>query len=656
MRPDVCTELVDLADAIEAGAALAFVTEESLLGQVDLLASKVESQPSWSDFPFVVLATRRVGRRPGVAAEALRRLGNVMLLERPLDADTLASAARSALRARERQYATRRHMLAVDAARQAERLADAEALRAREALEVALQAGELGTFHCPFPLGRIEWNDKCKEHFWLAPDAEVDFDRFFASLHPDDIDRTRQAIQQAIDGEDQYDVEYRTVSSTQTTRWLRAKGRVYRDAAGQPTRFDGVTIDISQQKRFQAEREALLLAEREARIEAERAGRMKDEFLATLSHELRTPLSSILGWAHLLRRPGASDAEVQKAAATIERNALAQARLIEDLLDISRISSGTLQLQRQPVAIGPIFLAVIESLSHAAQAKRIEIHARDETGISTVMADGGRLQQILWNLVSNSIKFTPAGGSVGLLARQLDGQTELSVTDTGSGIAADFLPHVFERFRQADSSTARSFGGLGLGLAIVRQLAELHGGQVSVTSPGLGQGTTVTVTLPAAPSAREAGDVSAGAPPAAEAGPAASLDELTILVVDDETDGRDMLVHLLERQGATVQAAGSAEEALAMLDGRCFDLLVSDIGMPVTDGYELMRRVRARPELAGGDLPAIALTAFASVKDAAKARAAGFGLHLAKPVEPAQLFVAISRLCAARPAPAPASA
>ncbi|HTJ04331.1 MAG TPA: ATP-binding protein [Caldimonas sp.] len=650
MHAEACDSLDALTDALAAGAGAAFVTEEALVdAPLDALGTWIERQPPWSDFPFVVLVTRRVGRRPSEASGALARLGNVVLLERPLHAETLASAARSALRARDRQYETRRHLGEQEQARLAERLANAEAIRANEALEVAVEAGELGTFHCPYPLSVIEWNAKCKEHFWLPPDAHVDFDRFYSIVHADDRERTRAAIEAAVDGRAVYDVEYRTVSPDGVWRWIRAKGRVYRDAGGQPTRFDGVTIDISHQKHLEEEREALLAAERAARVDAERASRMKDEFLATLSHELRTPLSAILGWTHLLGRAGAASVDVAKAAATIERNARAQARLIEELLDVSRITSGRLRLDIQPVPITTVFEAAVSSLRPAADARAITLTQMPDD-VGDVLADAARLQQIVWNLLSNAIKFTPAGGHVTLAAERRAGEVVLTVSDDGVGVAPEFLPHVFERFRQAESSESRSHGGLGLGLAIVRQLVELHGGSVSATSDGLGRGAAFSVHLPSKRAATP--EVVA---PALEQAPAdatvpaeldADLSGTRILVVDDEPDGREMLTRMLESRGAQVRSAGSADEAIAALHDDRPDLLISDIGMPRVDGYELMRRIRTMTAPDRRDLPAIALTAFARAEDAVKARQAGYGVHLPKPVDPSRLFSTIASVLA----------
>jgi len=646
MQPEVCDSLEGLTRALQVGAGIAFVTEESLAGpELEALAAWVATQPPWSDFPFIVLVTRRVGRRPMAASGALAKLGNVVLLERPLNTDTLVSAARSALRGRERQYQTRRHLIEQEEARIAERIANAEANRANEALEVAVDAGELGTFHCPWPLRAIEWNAKCKEQFWLPPDAEIDFDRFYSLIHDDDRENVRAAIDEAVAGRAVYDVEYRTVSPDGRQRWIRAKGRVYREASGEPSRFDGVTLDISRQKQLETEREALLAAERQARVEAERASRMKDEFLATLSHELRTPLSAILGWTHLLGRPNTAAVDVAKAAATIERNARAQARLIEELLDVSRITSGNLHLDIQTVSIAAVFETVVSSLKPAADARSIRLRQHPDSA-GDVLADASRLQQIVWNLVSNAIKFTPPGGQVLLSAKRGDAEVVLTVSDDGVGITPEFLPHVFERFRQAESSESRTHGGLGLGLAIVRQLVELHGGKVEASSAGVGRGATFSVRMPLQAVAQPAASAPSNPPtpvplPASEP-LEANLSGTRILVVDDEADGREMLTRMLESWGAEVRAAGSAEEAIEALSGDTPDLMISDIGMPRVDGYELMRRIRAMqaPEQRG--LPAIALTAFARGEDAAKARQAGYGVHLPKPVDPSRLFSTIA--------------
>ena len=643
IRTAICASETELVAELERGAAAAFVLEEALSPSTGSLKAWIGRQPPWSDFPFVVLVARRSGRRPSAASGALKELGNVMLLERPLNGETLVTAALSALRARTRQYAASRYILEEAQARVAEEKARAEVLVAKQALEVAVDAGELGTFHCPFPFESMQCSRRCWEHFWLAPEGWLSLDRFYSIVHAEDREQVRLAVRQAINASEPYDVAFRALSASGEVRWIRAKGRVYRDSAGQPQRFDGVTFDITRQKRLEEERESLLAAERQARLEAEKAGRMKDEFLATLSHELRTPLSAILGWTYLLGRPNAGAADVAKAASTIERNARAQARLIEELLDISRITSGNLKLQKEPVAVPTVFDAVVQSLRPALQAKDItvEIVASAATPVK-VLADPGRLQQVVWNLVSNAIKFTERGGRVVLGASASPTEVTLTVSDSGMGIAPEFLPHVFERFRQADSTEARSFGGLGLGLAIVRQLVELHGGSVSAHSDGAGHGARFEVRLPALQTIEIAG---AGGP--ASEGPEraqSSLAGVHVLLVDDEDDGREMLAMILLDRGARVAQAASAEAALQLLDDVAPTVLVSDIGMPRVDGYEFIRRVRKLTKAAVRQIPAIALTAFARPEDVAKARHAGFDLYMSKPVNPAELVSSILQL------------
>ena len=653
MHAAACATLEAFTTHLADGAGAALITEEALGGPaLEALAAWLQEQPPWSDFPFMVLATRRVGRRAAPASDNLNRLGNVILLERPLHADTLVSAARSALRARTRQYETRRHLDAQEAARRAERAANAQARRASDALELALDGAELGTFHCPLPFNELFLSDTCKAHFWLEPHDRIDIARFYSIVHEADRPATRAALRAAIEDGALYDVEYRTVSPSGASRWIRAKGRAYVGEAGEPSRFDGVTLDISLQKHLEADREVLLAAERVARTQAERASRMKDQFLATLSHELRTPLSAILGWTHLLAS-GSARVDVAAAVATIERNARAQARLIEELLDVSRITSGNLQLDIKPVAMASVVTAVLSSLQPAADAKSMELVFEHDPAIASLPGDGHRLQQVVWNLVSNAIKFTPAKGRVVVRLRSAEDGLVLSVADTGEGIPAEFLPHVFERFRQADASEARSHGGLGLGLAIARHIVELHGGTVTAESAGPGRGATFSLHLPhvrhpevdAIETLRPSQE---SVDPAASLAADADLSGIRIVLVDDEADGREMIGQLLQNRGAHVEAAGSADEALTLLRRVRADLVISDIGMPRVDGYELMRRIRADESAAWRQIPAIALTAFARAEDVARARQSGYGWHLAKPVEPARLFATVTALMAER--------
>ncbi|MCC6554118.1 MAG: PAS domain-containing protein [Polyangiaceae bacterium] len=416
------------------------------------------------------------------------------------------------------------------------------------------------------------------------------------------------------------------------------------DAPGR-SYLGGISVDITEQKRIEEEREQLLDAERAARAEAERANRMKDEFLATLSHELRTPLSAILGYAQMLRGGQIRPEGVARALEVIERNARVQSELVSDLLDMNRIISGKLQLDPVPADLAAIADAAVESIRQGAESKGLRLEVDVAPLPRPVIGDQARLQQVLWNLLSNAVKFTGRGGSVRLTVRPVGEAVEMCVADTGQGIGADFLPHVFDRFRQADSSASRQHGGLGLGLAICKRLVELHGGTIGAESPGPGRGATFTVRLPTGAMAEDAGGRSLPARrAAAEAG--ASLRGVKAVVVDDETDARELVRQLLEAQGMDVRAAASAEEALSAVEQVVPEVLISDIGMPHEDGYALIRKLRSLPPERGGRVPAVALTAFARPEDQARAREAGYQRHLAKPIDAGQLYSAIESLVA----------
>jgi PAS domain S-box-containing protein len=434
-----------------------------------------------------------------------------------------------------------------------------------------------------------------------------------------------------------------------------------RDDAGKVIGASKIARDISERRRLEAqtraataEREALLASERAARAEAEKLSAMKDEFLATLSHELRTPISAILGWAQLLKRPGRSEADLSLGHETIERNARIQAQLIDDLLDMSRITSGTVRLEVQTVQPVGFIEAAVETLRPTAEARNVRIDVVLDPRAGPIRGDPSRLQQVIWNLLSNAIKFSNKGGRIQVALSRINSHVEIVVIDTGAGIKPDFLPHVFERFRQADASTTRIHGGLGLGLAIVKRLVELHGGVVRADSAGPGRGATFTVVLPVAVMPRdELFDVR---PPAAQpqretfADP--DLSGLRILVVDDEPDARELIRRVLVECKAHVVTAGSAPEALDLLDSSQADVLISDIGMPGVDGYELLRHVRSRPPERRGNVPAIALTAFARSEDRTRALRAGFLVHVAKPVEASELVATVAAVAGrARPRP-----
>jgi signal transduction histidine kinase len=379
-----------------------------------------------------------------------------------------------------------------------------------------------------------------------------------------------------------------------------------------------------------------------ARAEAEAANRAKDEFLATLSHELRTPLNAIVGWLHVLRSDRIDDATRRRGLDTIDRNVRAQAQLIDDLLDMSRIVTGRLRLELTLIDIEPVVRGAVEAFMPAAQAKGIRLDAVVDREVGAVRGDADRLQQIVSNLLSNALKFTPADGRVTVAASRAGTHIEVAVRDTGIGIPPDFLPHVFDRFRQADASTTRAHTGLGLGLTIARQLAELHGGSLRAESPGVGGGATFTLVLPGGRADRRGAAV--GETLGAPAPSARTLAGVSALVVDDDRDARELLATILRAAGADVTAVGSAPEALTTFTDARPDVLVADIAMPGEDGRSLIRRVRALPPERGGAVPALALTAYARGEDLEQSLAAGFHSHLTKPLDPDELIREIARL------------
>jgi PAS domain S-box-containing protein len=419
------------------------------------------------------------------------------------------------------------------------------------------------------------------------------------------------------------------------------------DAQGKFTGAVFVLVDITDRKRIETERIQLLAREQEARVQAEVANRLKDEFLATLSHELRSPLNAMLGWTRLLNTRKLDAVTTARAMETIERTARAQAQLVDDLLDVSRIISGKMPLNLSPVELSNVITATVETLSPAIEAKTIHLHLELNRATGAIVGDAARLQQVVWNLLSNAIKFTPGGGQVKVSLAQAQESVEIIVSDTGQGIKPEFVPYVFDRFRQADSSTTRTFGGLGLGLAIVRHLVELHGGTVQAASAGENQGASFTVRLPLTPESLvlDRPEVPQPIPsPCLALADLPSLQGIRVLVVDDEADARDYLTAALRECHAEVIIATSAAQAIATLTQAPPNLLISDIGMPEEDGYSLIRRIRALPAAQGGAIPAIATTAYARTEDQERAIAAGFQIHLSKPIEPTKLASAVLAL------------
>ena len=409
---------------------------------------------------------------------------------------------------------------------------------------------------------------------------------------------------------------------------------------------DALLAEIAERKRAEEERMQLLIREQKAREQAEAANRAKDEFLATVSHELRTPLTAILGWTRLLRTSELDATSLARGLDTIERNAKSQAKLIEDILDVSRIVTGKLRIEVHPIELAPIIEMAIDAVRPAAEAKSINIRTSIDAAAVVLKGDPNRLQQVVWNLLANAVKFTPNGGDVHIELKHNNEQAEIIVSDTGKGISPDFLPFVFDRFSQAEGHITRRHGGLGLGLAIVRHLVEMHGGSIRVESAGEGQGATFTVELPVTDhEIEERARVDTAAEPSpsevedeAERGP--SLENMRILIVDDDPDTLHVLALALEQAGAEVKACSSAADAYETLEAWDASLLISDISMPVEDGYSLIGKVRKM----GGVLPAIALTALVSPADKSRALSSGFQVHLAKPVAPADLVTTVAEL------------
>lgn len=424
---------------------------------------------------------------------------------------------------------------------------------------------------------------------------------------------------------------------------MRGGADIYLTEPLEPKVLETVVSTLLQLHRTEAGLRETVLREQAARAQAEEATRLKDEFLANLSHELRTPMNIIIGWAHLLRKGPLSEDQKVRAAEAIERAARSQAQLIEDLLDVSRIVTGKFRMEMQSIALGSVLKSAVDNQRMVAAAKQIIVTLTQEDGDVVIKGDPDRLQQVFWNLLSNAVKFTPANGAVDVRMYKADNEVVVTVTDTGIGISSDFLPHVFDRFRQADSTSTREHTGMGLGLAIVRHVVELHGGRVRAESSGSDAGSCFVVTLPL-PGADQAGWKSAAPAPAPTETPATQGRPWRVLLVEDDPDAREVTVAGLEKAGFELRAVGTAQDALALLDKWLPDVIVSDIGMPGVDGYEFMRLLRARPPERGGRIAALALTAFARLEDAIRARSSGYQGHVAKPISPEDLAAAIAKL------------
>ncbi|MBD2447200.1 PAS domain S-box protein [Nostoc sp. FACHB-152] len=520
----------------------------------------------------------------------------------------------------------------------------------KQAEEKLRQALQRLNFHVDnTPMGVIEWDrdfrvirwSEAAERIlgWTADEAVGKLLTELRFVFEEDAEAVGKACERLVIGEEtqvfSYNRNYRKDGSIVHCEWYNSS---LKDEFGRMNSVLSLILDVTDRKQAEAERERLLQQEQAARAEAEQANRIKDEFLAVLSHELRTPLNPILGWSRLLQTQKLNPAKITEALNTIERNAKLQAQLIEDLLDVSRILQGKLNLNVTPVDLTSVISGAMETVLLAAEAKSIKIQTMLASNVGEVAGDSSRLQQVVWNLLSNAIKFTPTGGQVEIKLERFDSMAQIKVSDTGKGISLEFLPYVFDYFRQADSTTTRKFGGLGLGLAIVRNLVELHGGTVFADSPGEGRGATFTVRLPLmltqSPTNQDGRKMEQ----------ALDLNGIKVLVVDDDADSREFVAFVLEQEGANVAMAGSAIEALAALSQFQPNILLSDIGMPQIDGYMLLQQVRKLPPEKGGNIPAIALTAYAGEINEKQAITAGFQKHISKPVEPDDLVTVIAQL------------
>jgi PAS domain S-box-containing protein len=492
--------------------------------------------------------------------------------------------------------------------------------------------------------GAVDYfNQQWKDYTGLAPEKMQGWE-WTKLIHPDDVPECVRRWQHSLNTGEHLQMECRFRQANGTYRWHLLQAQARRDAKGYISMWVGSNTDIDTLKRANDEKKQLLENERIARSEAERANRIKDEFLATLSHELRTPLNAILGWSQLILQGTMKNEDIQRGLETIERNARAQNKLIEDLLEMSSIISGKIRLDMQELDLGAIAEAAVESVAPAAEAKGICIRRMIDATAGQVLGDNHRLQQIIWNLLSNAVKFTPDGGSVEVVVEHVASQLRVIVKDSGVGIKPEFLAYVFDRFRQADSSLTRNHGGLGLGLAIVKQLVELHGGTVRAESKGEGQGASFIVTLPPAPIKDGMDKQQLPAATPSKRNGNILLSGIRILVIDDDRDARELIHKVLAQHQAEIITAANAMEGLLILQSQIPDVVISDIGMPEKDGYQFIREVRRLPATLGGETPAIALSAFAHSEDRTRAMMAGYQVHLSKPVESNELIASIDSL------------
>ncbi len=628
--------------------------------------------------PFIVLTGHSAFE---VDIEAMRAGAADYLLKDRIDAAALERAMRYTLeRKRDRealadfnQRLEHRVQERTTDLEQANAALQAEMLKSRQAeeglqesqerLRLAMTTAQMGYHYRDFDTGWAIYSDELGRLCGLPSGSSLaNYKQFLSAVHPDDRERVAETVARAAREDTDYVQEFRIIRPDGSVRWLADRGKVYRDEHGERLYSLGLAWDITQRKEAEIEREALHAEEHRLRERAEAADRAKDDFLALVSHELRTPLNAMVVWLHILETtPEPDAATLARVTAFLKSSVDKQRRLIDDLLDSTRITSGKLQLEVQALDPAAVAEAALEVVRSAAEARGVEIYTLIDPNSGPITGDAGRLQQVVWNLFSNAIKFTPRGGRIHLHIARVEAHIRIVVSDTGAGIDPELLPFIFERFRQSDTSSTRRHSGLGLGLTLVRELVALHGGSVRAESPGRGRGTTITVELPFRPVRLPASPV----PPApagegrkvedeaaASGAKTLSLAGVRLLVVDDQEDGREALATMLARHGADVSAAGSGRQALALLaeslESAPPHVLVCDIAMPELDGYAVIGKLRALEKEhripLSGQIPAIALTAYAQPQDRVRALRAGFQVHLAKPVEPAELIRVIASL------------
>jgi len=571
-----------------------------------------------------------------LAAEGIAALTSVPLVSggRVIGALTICFDVPRVLSEEERQLA---EVIAAQVAFALERArADERSRLSGARLRLAMDLAAMGTWEMDLRTRTVTWSGSVERiHGYDRGTFTRAFEDYEHVIHPDDRERVLNSIQWAIDGGKPYDIEYRVIGADGRVRWIESKARIESED-GSPARMTGICMAVTRRKEAEFARLA----------DAHEANHLKDQFLATLSHELRTPLNAIIGWIHVLERDVASPDRVHYAIDIIRRNARLQAQLIEDILDVSRIITGKLSIEPQPISVATLVDTTLAGLLPAAALKQIEVTRDLPDDLPPIEGDLRRLQQVLGNVISNAIKFTPEHGTVVVRSSVVGGKLAIDVEDSGAGIAPELLPFIFDRFRQGDSRSTRRHGGLGLGLAIARHLVELHGGEIYAHSEGAGRGTTFRIRLPIAARATPANH-SVGET-------ALNLAGVAVLVVDDLEDSRELLVRLLHEWGATVYPCASVSTALTALSSAWFDLLIADIAMPDLDGYDLIERVRALGDRQGR-IPAIAVTAYARPEDRDRALAAGYNGHCPKPVDTAELARTIGQLLAAAQQPGSAA-